>query len=281
MSKSTGAVRTTPFELTVRKDTRFDFSNTPVIHTRNNTYISHFYNAVSLAAPITEGILMRTARKVSGDVTDPALRKDLDAFIGQEGVHTREHRRLNKRLAELGFGLEDVCSELDNMIKQQEETLSLKKLMASVVVGEHAVYSMSKVGLSKPALFDGQDSEVRRLFEWHAMEEMEHQSVCHDIYVHLFGDNLERRYLYTTVFLQSSSIVYQVYARLMRELIRCSEKPKKGELRDFIQWATVSPAIGPHLIRELMAFLMPNFTHWGRSGMDSELIQKALGRVYS
>ncbi len=33
---------------------------------------------------------MRTARKVSGDVTDPRLRKDLDAFIGQDS----EVRRL-------------------------------------------------------------------------------------------------------------------------------------------------------------------------------------------
>ncbi len=281
MTESTNAVRTTPFELEVRKDTRFDFSNTPVIHTRNNTYISHFFNAISLAAPITEGILMRVARRVGGDVTDPALKKDLSSFIGQEGVHTREHRRLNKRLSELGFGLEDVCSELDDTIKRLEETLSLKKLMAGVVVGEHAVYSMSKVGLSKPGLFYGQDKEVRRLFEWHAMEEMEHQSVCHDIYVHLYGDNLERRYLYSTVFIQSSSIVYQVYARLMRELIKHSEKPSAKELSDFIKWATISPAVGPFLLRELMAFLLPNFKHWGRANIDNSLIHKALNNVYS
>ena len=48
MTEAISSVRTTPFELEVRKDTRFDFSNTPVIHTSNNIYISHLYNAVSL-----------------------------------------------------------------------------------------------------------------------------------------------------------------------------------------------------------------------------------------
>jgi|GEM_PF-4354267 hypothetical protein len=281
MTEAISSVRTTPFELEVRKDTRFDFSNTPVIHTSNNTYISHLYNAVSLAAPITEGILMRIARRVEDDVTDPGLKQDLRAFIGQEGGHTREHRRLNKRLSELGFGLEEVCSELDDMVKEREKKASLKKLMAAVVVGEHAVYSMSKIALSKPKVLGEQENEVRRLFEWHALEEMEHQSVCHDIYVHLYGDNLQRRYLYASVFLQSSSIVYMIYVKLMRELIRRSAKPSAKELADFIKWSTLSPGAAPLLSRELMAFLLPNFKHWGHADMDNSLIQRSLSRVYA
>jgi len=273
--------RSTPFTLKVRKQTTFDFSHTPAVHTLNNPYISHLFNAVSLAAPLTEGILMRTARQVAEQVTDPGLQADLKAFIGQEAVHTREHIKLNKRLAELGYGAEEVVAKLEQHIRELEATITLQELMAAVVVGEHAVYSLAKAGMDNPKVFRGQDPEVRRLFVWHAMEEIEHQSVCHDIYMHLYGDNLTRRMLYTKLFLKSSATVYNVYFKLMNALLAAGPRPAKGDLTAFVRWAMISPALGPALTKQLLAFLMPTFKHWHKKSQDLALIEQSWLEVYS
>ena len=205
---NTSIARSTPFELEVRKDTRFDFSGLDdAIHTEGNLYTSHFFNALSLMTPITEGILIRAIREAQPLLKGSALEDDAKAFIGQEAIHTREHRELNRKLAELGFNAEEAIQEIEFEVEKLEQSMSLQERLAIVVTGEHVIYSLARALLTADYQSVSQNEEVKMLFVWHALEEMEHQSVCDDIYKKLYGEGIKHQLLYFRIFVLASQLL--------------------------------------------------------------------------
>ncbi len=281
MSANTGQLRSTPMAIEVRKSTRFDFSTVPAIHTGDNLYISHFFNALSLVAPITEGMLIRAIRDAQPRLEGTSLAADARAFIGQEAIHTREHRELNRRLETLGFRGEKMAQEMESRVKKREASMSLKQRLAIVVTGEHVIYALSRAYLVAHHDSFRQHPEVRRLMVWHALEEMEHQSVCHDIYRHLYGDGLKSRFVHGIAFLGVNRTLYGAVSRIMKSLIEQDRAPCKGERREFWLWMLRNPAIGAIGARELAGYFSPTFSHWRRLEEDQNLIRENLRRVYA
>ena len=277
MTTTLKSIRSTPFELQVRKDTRFDFSSVDTaIHTENNLYTSHFFNALSLVAPLTEGMLIRAIRKAQPLLRGCELESDAQAFIGQEAIHTREHRALNNRLKELGFDTKTILDEMERDIKELETTKSLQEHLAIVVTGEHAIYSFTRALLASSHHHCKQHETVRALFIWHSLEEMEHQSVCDDIYKHLYGKSAEHTILYYRSFVSTGHILGRMIVKLMRSLLEQSREPRKGELRSFITWLIQKPGMGTIAAKEIIGFFSPRFSHWNRLEEDTQLISSHL-----
>ena len=63
---------------------------------------SHLAVCMSAVFPDGEDFFVRSVRHYRDRITDPALKRQVAGFIGQESVHGREHRALNDRFAELG-----------------------------------------------------------------------------------------------------------------------------------------------------------------------------------
>jgi predicted metal-dependent hydrolase len=280
MSVNAEQLRSTPMELEVRKSTCFDFSAVPAIHTEDNLYISHFFNALSLVAPITEGMLIRAIRAAQPKLEGTVLAADAHAFIGQEAIHTRAHRELNRHLEALGFRLEKISLEMESRAKKREATMSLKQRLAIVVTGEHAIYALSRAFLVIDHDSFRQNPEVNRLFSWHALEEMEHQSVCNDIYRHLYGNGLANRLIHGFAFVGVNRTLYRAVLRLMKALLAQDRAPRKGELLAFWGWMLLNPAIGTIGARELLGYFSPAFSHWRRPEEDQSLIRENLRLVY-
>jgi predicted metal-dependent hydrolase len=280
MQTITGQQRSTPFSLEVRKATRFDFTGVPAIHSEDNLYISHFFNALSLVAPVTEGMLIRAIRDAQPLLEGTLFAADAAAFIGQEAIHTREHRELNRHLESLGFSLDVIAQKMDARARRLESTLSLKQRLAAVVTGEHAIYALSRAFLATDPAGTQQHPEVRRLFTWHALEEMEHQSVCDDIYRHLYGGGLANRLIHGRAFLGVNVALYRMAVAFMSVLLAQDRAPRKGEMRAFWLWMLRNPAIGVVGARELLGYFSPLFSHWRRADGDRQLIRDGLTRVY-
>lgn len=56
--------------------------------------------------PPGEEAFIRSVRRFADQITDPVLKERVAGFIGQESMHGQEHRRLNERLVEIGYGIE-------------------------------------------------------------------------------------------------------------------------------------------------------------------------------
>lgn len=65
--------------------------------------VSHLLAMLSSFFPAGEDFFVRSVREYRDQVSDPALKKQVAGFIGQEAVHGREHRRFNERLARHGY----------------------------------------------------------------------------------------------------------------------------------------------------------------------------------
>ena len=69
----------------------------------NDLIGSHLMAVLSGVFPDGEDFFVRSVRHFRGDIIDPALKRQVAGFIGQEAMHGREHRVLNDRFAELGY----------------------------------------------------------------------------------------------------------------------------------------------------------------------------------
>ncbi len=52
-------------------------------------HITQFYNSLSIFFPAGERFFIQSVRNYRSQITDPHLKEQISAFIGQEGFHTR------------------------------------------------------------------------------------------------------------------------------------------------------------------------------------------------
>ena len=182
--------------------------------------LPHLVAALSGLFPDGEEMFIDAVRHYRDEVTDPDLRRQVNAFIGQEVTHGREHRRLNERLAELGyrsklveatlqndavltpgmariarvftrFGpLRDLGEKLDQDEPFEPEPIMLLALTAAL---EHYTATMAETLLSEPELQRRfADEAFFRMWAWHAIEECEHKAVAFDVFKAVGGDEETR-----------------------------------------------------------------------------------------
>lgn len=270
--------RTTPVTLSARPDMHFDFSGAPAIHHQGNIYLSHFWNALSLMAPTTERGVIRAMRNVRKAIQDPRLRADLDALLGQEGLHTRQHRRFNDHLATLGYDPRDAVERADRELDSYLNRVDSRAALALAIAGEHVIYVLSHLLLMDERVCEGMDPEVRRLFEWHALEEIEHQSVAHDVYVHLFGDGPRHRWQHAKALKDALEMLGRVGSAIFGSLVRSEPQQDAKQLAAFVRFMVLTPGYGRVALAGVLRFLQPDFQPWKNSA-DLPMVEATLVKL--
>lgn len=145
--------------------------------------LSHFAAALSALFPDGEDFFVRSVRHFRNDVTDPELRRRVAGFIGQEATHGREHRVLNERLAELGYPTKLVERMVRGGLAVRSRLAPAKANLAMTAALEHFTATLAELLLtSEEAQRAFGDDNVRDVFLWHALEELEHKDVAFDVY---------------------------------------------------------------------------------------------------
>ncbi|MGB5701959.1 MAG: metal-dependent hydrolase [Polyangiales bacterium] len=265
---------TTPFPLSARPEVTFDFSSSPAVHHRGNAYLSHFWNALSIMAPSTERAAMRVLRNARKSIDDPRLRADIDAFLKQEGLHTREHRRFNARLAALGYEADAAVARADRALDAYLDRVDPAAGLALVIAGEHLIYALARDLLDDPRVLEGMDLEVKRLFQWHALEEVEHQSVAHDVYVHLHGDGPKHRLVRAKALKDAASILGTTIRDILGGLMAAEPHRGRREQLDLARFMLLRPGYGRSVLGHTLRFLAPGFNPWEKPE-DVPLIEDA------
>ncbi len=179
MTTSAILVRQIPFS--------FDENIDPVWHPDRREW-SHMLNGASLTMPYLEPFLIKTVTEALKQVKDPALKADVRAFIGQEGVHYKNHRRYNEILKQSYPDLAEVETEMEADYRGFQKR-NLKWRLAYSAGFETMTMGITEwlVG-HRSTLFADADPSVASLALWHMVEETEHKNVAYDLYMHLYGD---------------------------------------------------------------------------------------------
>jgi predicted metal-dependent hydrolase len=140
-------------------------------------------NSLSFVAPPFERYIVTAVRQAMPRIDDPAMAAEADAFLRQEALHAREHRRHVAALTKQYPGLAEINTELDRRFDGLLETESLEFHLAYAADIEATFTPMFNVWLRhRHSLFDNGDPRVAPLFLWHLVEEIEHRSSAYLVY---------------------------------------------------------------------------------------------------
>ncbi|MCH7329820.1 metal-dependent hydrolase [Acinetobacter modestus] len=162
-------------------------------HYTESTLMSHFLTALSMSFPQGERFFVETVRNVRDQIHDEQLQKDISGFIGQEAHHARAHEQFNQLVQSSEYHLKKFEKAYEQeMIRLR--TLSQRRQLAATVALEHFTAMMAGYMLQYPnVMFKGLSENMKNLWLWHAVEEIEHKHVAFDVYQQVFANLAQRR----------------------------------------------------------------------------------------
>lgn len=169
----------------------------------NNSLLTAWMSALSSMFPPGEKEFIRSIRVYEDQITDPKLKADIKGFIGQEGFHQLNHKRVNAYMTEkTGLRITDLEQGVTENIQQLLDAADLSdaQRLASTVSLEHITAIMGEWLLEhKHVMTEPAPKIFGDLILWHAVEELEHKSVAFDVYMQCVGDRkLLRRVMFFT-----------------------------------------------------------------------------------
>jgi len=251
---------------------------------------SHIAAALSSLFPDGEDFFVRSVRRFRDRIDDPVLKRQVAGFIGQESVHGREHRVLNRRLAELGYPTRLYERFTRRSLALRERIAPATANLALTAALEHVTATLAELLLSDEGMRQAfGHPEVRNLFLWHALEELEHKAVAFDVYRAVGGS--ERLRILTMRALRVGFVLL-VAAQVAFSLALDPATYRRGKLRRSLARLRTSPLVSRRVWDQLGEYTRPGFhpddrdtsalvEHWRRElfGDSGALTGKLAGAV--
>lgn len=169
-----------------RMDFEFDDS-IPKYWFGNDPIRTMILSALSGTFPEGERLFMRSVRHYQAAITNPELRQQVKAFIGQEAHHGKEHQSFNDMMSRKGVPVDQIEHFTKVGLARQEEFYSPQRLLAKTCALEHFTALFAETLLEHPELIADVDERLKPLWLWHAIEESEHKAVAFDVYQEQVG----------------------------------------------------------------------------------------------
>lgn len=140
-----------------------------------------YFNALSASFPQGETFFIDAVRRY-WDRTDGQLQEQIEAFIQQEAAHTREHVAFNRLIKAAGYDTSAMDAETRRRLDIARSRHPVVQLAITVAL-EHFTAIMAHSLLTEKNPLPGAPAEVLRLWQWHAIEEVEHKAVAYDTFL--------------------------------------------------------------------------------------------------
>ena len=249
------------------RNIRFDFDTSlPADWHSGEPGITVFYDALSLTFPEGERFFIHSVRNFSNLVSDPVLKKDVEAFTSQESIHSREHTAYNALLRKRGFPVEKFDKLIRTGVRLAERYLPQKALLAATCAYEHYTALFAELLLGDETVLAGAHPFYRDLWRWHAMEEEEHKAVAFDVYRTAAGDD-RLSYVRRVIAMVLVTLDFWISSRALMIWLMI----KRGEFFNVRAWGRafwhlwVSPGVWRRVMAGVFAYLAPDFHPWKRS----------------
>jgi len=151
-----------------------------------NPYGTAMYNALSISFPKGEAFFIESARKFQ-DGAPEKLRREIRAFIQQEVVHSREHLCFNRHIEAANYDTSRMEQSVTDVMERLKDMPDIEHLAGTICL-EHMTAVLAAEMIRNPAHFKDADEEQRKLWLWHASEEIEHKGVTYDTWLHATRD---------------------------------------------------------------------------------------------
>jgi predicted metal-dependent hydrolase len=232
-----------------------------------------FYDSLSALFPQGERFFIESVRAWR-DRADGPLADDVAQFIAQEAIHTREHQAFNGQAAAAGRDMAPLEARTGRSLEAVRCRGDLRKLGATVSL-EHFTALLAHELVVHPAHLAAAPDETRRLWLWHAAEEIEHKAVAFDLLSVALRDwPAWRRWAWRSfVFVDTMARLARVVVANYRDLRR-AEAPGASALGELARLLLVRPGLLRRMAPALAAFFLPGFHPWRRN--DAPLIEAAL-----
>lgn len=182
-------------DIKVRK-VNFNIKDMARHYVADNVFATHYVNSMHIIFPEGEKFFIRSARYFMDEIKDdPELLDRVKKFIGQEGVHHKEHEKFWDVLDDMGLKPRRFARFYNytayNFLEKNMMRLTGRRgplLALSVTTAlEHFTALLGDGGLRHNP-FGDLPKDIQLLLNWHAAEELEHKSVCFDLYKKVGGD---------------------------------------------------------------------------------------------
>lgn len=248
----------------------FSFTNSQKFWFGGDPFMSHFMNNLSSLFPYGENFFVDSVRAVRDQVSEPQLKKDISAFIGQEAMHSKEHAAYNDYASKHGIDLERLELRIKVLLEWVTKITTKKQRLAATCALEHFTATMAEQLLQREDLTTQMnDPKLYQLWMWHAIEENEHKAVCYDVYQKIYGGYFTR----VGMMALSTVIFFGVIGWFQLHLLR-----KDGQLFNWRSWGKgLKTLLGPRngfltkLILPYLDYYRPGFHPFDH---DSKVLEK-------
>lgn len=228
-------------------------------------------NSLSTCFPQGEAFFIESVRRFAADAPKE-LADQIAAFVKQEVYHTREHVAFNRQLVDSGFSTKAIDERLTDGFRMTRELHPVGQLAVTVAL-EHFTAIFAHMLLKHEEFLAGAPDEVRRLWQWHSIEEIEHKAVAYDTFMWVTRDMSawQRWKLRSKIFLSVSVDFLRTRGADAMDLLA-----QDGIVGRKAYWRMVWYLVGrPGVLRKIMpmwvSFLRPNFHPWDHD--DRDLLQ--------
>ncbi|MDK8462282.1 metal-dependent hydrolase [Marinobacter sp. SS13-12] len=172
----------------------FEFGEKVPHYWVDNSYtLSHTMNALSVLFPQGEQFFVDSVRYFQDQIKDPKLKKDVRGFIGQEAMHSLEHKSMNQHVRDQGMPVEELEEHLEVVLGIAKK-LPERHQLAITCALEHMTAMMADMLLARDDVREDMHETMRPLWVWHAIEETEHKAVAYDVFNQAGGTYAERTF---------------------------------------------------------------------------------------
>ncbi|WP_242150832.1 metal-dependent hydrolase [Sphingomonas sp. BAUL-RG-20F-R05-02] len=232
-----------------------------------------FYNALSITFPKGEGFFVDSVRAFR-DGTPPRLAAEINAFIKQEVMHTREHVAFNRHVTDQGYDVSLLDIHVDEALALTDGKPVIARLAATMAL-EHFTAILAHALLADPRHLDGAEPQAAAMWRWHAAEEIEHKGVAYDTWLHATRDwSRTRRWLFKSLVMLTTARKFFVGRYLgIIELLRQDGITGPRAHLGTLSYALVRPGMVRKIFGAWASYFLPGFHPWNSD--DRALIARA------
>jgi hypothetical protein len=221
-----------------------------------NPLITHIENTFSILIPPGERFFIQSVRNYAGRVRDPEFAKLVQAFIAQEGHHTRAHHEFNRHFEKFGIGVSREEAYAARAMERASCILPKKIQLGITVFFEHLTATGAHMLFAEPEIARHIHPEALRFWRWHAAEELEHKAVAFDLFGKVGGG------YGTRVFSALVGLLWfaPAFIRMARRMLKEDPGPITPEMR--AQARAIDRRARAIQTPLLLAYFKPGFHPW-------------------